>query len=473
MARIQDPIPNIPRRIVQAVIAKYPAKYVEGKYWEYDGVCWIPLRGGNIMRWFTARLEHMYVGRKTEDGWKKVDTSGRKFGDDLAAYIRRSPELEQEDFFELGPRGLTLRNGFLKLNDDGTTELLEHAPHHASRYYIDVDYDPAATCPYTLGILDSYFKFDKEDDRWGKQQSILEFLALCLFGQANVDNRGQLLCVIGEAKCGKTTLMQNLVKAAFGDSRGSGNGLVRQGGMVSYVDPHEFGKENSRVQMVGAVLNYKDEIESRVIKNAGLFKSILSGAPVSVRNYYQDQTMARLKCGQLFVGNDMPTIADSSGAIHSRLIRISVTHSYREAREHEEPEIIEAKMAAECAGIINKLCTVYREMKARNPSGKPRIHVPKSALAARDTEAAKANTIGKFFDACVEFHMKPTISGRLLYKAWRVWGRMYGEGRRMEISATVLEEALLKKHPEARDKETGLYRIRILLEKGWENEDIT
>jgi hypothetical protein len=453
-------IRNIPDVIVKRILQDHPSKFADGIYWYWNGVYWVPLTEKMETWWTRCCAPHdiydvvpqppVVKGGPTTFQRVPVEQSSTNFAKELFGYIRRSPEIEQLDFFRDAPPGVTVRNGFLHLRSDGQPELLPASPAFASRYYIDLEYAPDAICPYTREMLESYFVEDTDNDGPGKIQGILDFLAICLFGQANIDNRGLMLCAIGPREFGKTALLKNLVNAAFDMEPDKRGGMVLNQGMVSSVEPHLFHNENALMQLVGRMLNYVDELPKRAVKEVGIVKRVVSGEMVPVRSLYKDHATARMTCGHLFIGNDMPIFADSSGALQTRIMRIEFTHQYKRPRENSTD--IAAKVKAERAGIINLLCKHYREMCAAN-SGQAAVRVPVSSLKYQDEATKDANTLAHWVEDSCTLSATHKTARKDLMDHFRSWSAGTGEGARMFVTADMLIEAIVKWNPEAKNSD--------------------
>jgi phage/plasmid-associated DNA primase len=457
-------ISNVPEEVVRWVTGRHPLVLADSRYWAYGGKYWAPLLDDDVMTWFTRILQpHSLYGTRKVKGLKDapdtfekypVHVSDPGFGGALAAYIARSPEIRRPGFFDAAPRGLTVRNGFLRLNDNGLPELIECAPALASRYYLDTDYSPEAECPYTLEVLASYFVYDKHRDGPAKQRAILEFLALCLFGQANADGRGIMLCCTGPSGFGKSSILINLVDAVFDMHRSLGDAH----GMVSNVDPHHFADPNERRKMVGRLINVKGEIEAKAIRDAGTAKTILSGEPISVKTLYENLGTARMRCGHLIMGNKMPLLADSSGAFQNRAVQIPFTHPY--ARKPEHQTAIARKIMAERAGILNKLCQVYREMLVRG-NGTATLLVPESAKRLQLESTLDANTLGRFVQEICAFDGKTKTSLSAVFSVFTDWARLNGEAKNMNVNARMLADVVCEELPEVIRTRNTLLGIRL------------
>lgn len=447
----QPRILNIPREILIAITSMHPLRCAEGEYWEWRDGRWIALHDKPTV-WFLRHLAGRQIYRIGRGGvMLDVDTSTPQFISPLERYIEIAPEIQDATYFRAPCRGITVTNGFLMLGDDGRPTLLPHSPEHRSRFFLDTIYDPTARCPYTMEILASYFTRDKDGDGEGKQRAILEFIAICLFSCAVANRRGVILWVTGEKGTGKSTLIEALVDAAFDRE------------LIGNVAPHVFDDPTERFRLVGKLINFKDEIESRAVRDVGSAKALVSGSEVSVKKLCRDLMQARIACGHLFVANEMAVLADSSGALQDRVIRVHFTHPYD--REFEDPRRISEKIKAERAGFLNLLAETYRGMLERG-NGLPQVAVPVSALRRQQESALEADAIRQFIGECVvsdpDGRMRASQILQKGYNPWRI--RM---GIKRDADAAEIGCKLCEMMPEARSPKTTYesktyYRVRLL-----------
>jgi phage/plasmid-associated DNA primase len=455
--------------IVAAIKNLHQVVFTEGAFWEYadnEGTTapyWYRIAGNsasNIDAWFQLRLRpHKVIVMVKDDTGnfvaKRLSTSSSTFISGMRTYIPASPELGRPRFFmdepnvEI-PRGITVSNGFLHFRPDGVPELLPHSHTHRSRHFLDTVYDAGTDCPYTRMLIDSYFTKDKDNDGPGKKRAILQFLALCLFGQAAADGRGKILYITGEKGTGKSTLIENLVGACFDSATRSA------------VEPHDFGNPNARVMMVGKLLNFRDELNSKAIRDVGTMKAIVSGSEISVRSLYENLATARITCGHLFVANERAITGDSSGALQDRTWYVHFTHPYD--RENEPTSYIRAKVMTERAGILNLLCSVYREMLEKG-GGVPVMDVPKSSKLVQQEATLEADSLRDFVQAmCTYDPEAPYVTEAAILQVFNAWKPLSGVSDKFSVSAKVLGVKVAQIFPQSRavmEDGQNLYRIRI------------
>lgn len=199
---------------------------------------------------------------------------------------------------------------------------------HAFTY----DYDPRATCPTWLGFLSQTF-----DD-----PQIIEFLQAQIRWTLIPKDRDQpfrhdrCVDIEGPRGCGKGTISEVLTALCGG---GHGVGLLRS---QSVADP------NALAGLVGKKAAI-DPDASGVIGDPGLFNSIVSNEPVSVKVLYRDLISTRLGVVVWRFYNDSPKIKNTGGVegYGRRVVTLSIKHKPK----HRDTSL-KARLLAEIPGIF-------------------------------------------------------------------------------------------------------------------------
>lgn len=355
----------------------------------------------------------------------------------LDKYIRHAPTFFDLDFFERAPVGFTCRNGFVDLSS-GSPLLEPSHPNQRSRIFLDFDFDPKAKCPYTSGVIDSFFVEDKDGDGPGKRQALLEFYAMCLLGQVNKDKRGRILWVTGEPGTGKSTLLESLNKAVFPSE------------FTAMVDPKAFSEPEQLLDLVGKLINFSDEVDERTITNTATVRKVVAGSEMKVRQLYRGFFNARFTAGHLMIANVMPRQADESGALIDRTIHIHFTHRFK--RRNEDAHEVERQIVAERAGIINLLLEHYTAIMAR-PANQRNVQAPASAVRRQREMLEDANIYRQFVKVLkVDPEQKRRASD--LLQVFNLFKHVHGY-HGPNVTSGVLARKVLELRPELKLGESG------------------
>ena len=204
----------------------------------------------------------------------------------------------------------------------------EHRLTHAFTY----DYDPSATCPTWLNFLSETFD----------NPQIIEFLRAQIRWTLIPKDRDQpfrhdrCVDIEGPRGCGKGTICEVLT-ALCGGSHGVG--LLRSQSVAN---------SNALAELVGKKAAI-DPDASGVIGDPGLFNSIVSNEPVSVKVLYRDVTSTRLGVVVWRFYNDAPSIKNTGGVegYGRRVVTLSIKHKPK----HRDTSL-KARLLAEIPGIF-------------------------------------------------------------------------------------------------------------------------
>jgi len=223
------------------------------------------------------------------------------------------------------------------------------------------------------------------------------------------DERGTILWVTGAKRAGKTTLIKALIAAIF----------PRE--FVASVEPQRFGDPNQRLDMLGKLINFRDEVGSKALVDVGTIKNIVSGSVTDIKKLYKDPIQGRIEAGHLFVANEMPIHADPTGALQDRTVHIIFDQAFD--RQSESPKRIQDKMIEERSGIINLLLRYYYEAQAREPFELKSVFVPQSAKDSREEMTREANAYIEFIEEALEFDPEARMGIADIATQFEAWKR--------------------------------------------------
>lgn len=448
---------NSPASVLKALEPYFPLAYTEAGFYELDKEksYWKPVYQQNLAIWllnacsvFDLTYEkHFYKkGAWDYSVWVDVDPSEPAFFERVTKYLHNAPKFRQPEFFKKSPVGFTCRNGFVRIGPEGAIlEPADKAQH--SRIYLDCDYVGGAECPFTKSVVASYFTRDKDGE--GKQRAIYEFLAYCLLGQMCFDERGTILWVTGAKRAGKTTLIKALVEAIFPAQ------------FVAHVEPQAFSDPNRKLDLIGKLINFRDEVGSKALLDVGTIKGTVSGATTNIKQLYKDPINTKIEAGHLFVANEIPIHADPSGALQDRTIHITFDQAFD--RPPQSPKEIQAEMLNERSGIINLLLKHYYEAQQREPFETKSVFVPLSAQRSREDMTKEANAYADFIDSMLEIDSDSRMTAYQLaqvFELWKVKERKHGPNP----TVAQLGKKILAERPDFRvgnDGHAVLYGVRL------------
>lgn len=170
-----------------------------------------------------------------------------------------------------------------------------------SPFMLDVDYD-----------FDCYDEYVDNFLNWcscnhGEIRKLLEeVLGHCLM--INHYPQNAFFLISDKGANGKSTFLE-MVNNFFGD-------------LASNLALEEMKEDKNLGVLVGKLVNCGDDISDSLIKDSRLFKTLVGGNTISVRQLYQNAYSHKNTASMIFSLNEMPTFRDKTGGIKRRLILI-------------------------------------------------------------------------------------------------------------------------------------------------------
>lgn len=384
-------------------------------------------------KWLDVRIEHNFeqLGYKT----------GTKLVNETRNWILRRPELWREGELPWDQHGkIPTRSGLV---DPRTGELEPAKPEHFCTWRVEVDYDPAAKCPWWETMIADMFG-DKSADELHALVGVVQEL----MGAALIDNKARGLrkaCVFwgneNRAKSGVLDLVAGLfgnkpITAGIGTVDGT-HGLMPFVRRAPWVLHEAFTGQWHMSQTVKAVVT-GDPVQIN-IKNGPMMQQVVR-API------------------FWATNFQPQFKESTRAIVDRMIVIEVTRKFDAAkpigaaaeaikRGFSKPG--EFVVATELPGVLNWAMAGLRRALDRGS-----IASTESIAEAAKTIHNDSNLVAGFLDECVEFDPMARIKivdFCLAHSAWFV--EMKGEDRRLPSN-----EAISKALQAIGDGRIGMHR---------------
>ncbi|WP_396604720.1 hypothetical protein ACFLEY_19155 [Bradyrhizobium sp. YCK136] len=382
--------------------------------WFYSKGIW-ELR--NETKWLDVRIEHNFE----QHGYK----TGTKLVNETRNWILRRPELWRDGELPWDQHGkIPTRSGLV---DPRTGELEPARPDHFCTWRVEVDYDPAAKCPWWETMMADMF-----GDRPAPEQRALAGVVQELMGAALIDNKARGLrkaCVFwGNENRAKSGVLE-VVSGLFGDrpiTAGIGTVDSTHGTMPF-------------VRRAPWVLH---EAFTGVWHMSQTVKAIVTGEPVQINIKNGPMLTRTVRAPIFWATNHQPQFKEATRAIVERMIVIEVTRKFDTAkpigaaaeaikRGFSKPG--EFVVATELPGVLNwAMAGLQRALE-------------RGSIASTDSiaETAKAihedsNLVAGFLEDCIEFDPLARIKivdFCLAHSAWFV--EMKGEDRRLPSNEAI------------------------------------
>lgn len=293
-----------------------------------------------------------------------------------------------------GPDGgiIACRNGLLEVR---TRTLYPHTPRYFNISSLPFDYDPEAPAPAGwLQFLESVWGDDRE-----AIETFHEWAAYVLSGRTDLQ---KMMLLIGPKRSGKGTLARILTALVGKENVGgpSMGDFAKNFGLAELVDKPLAIVGDARMPSTG-----EKEIVSQLLSISGedTMRADRKNRPAWV---------GRLPTRILILSNELPSFADSSGAIASRFIILRMTQSFL-GRENKN---LERSLTAELPGILNLVLDAMANLEKRG-----HIAEPSSSETARTIFAEQTSPIEVFLEERCTEGPGWAVEVEKIYNAWQMW----------------------------------------------------
>jgi len=288
---------------------------------------------------------------------------------------------------------LPCRNGLLHLS---TSRLLPPTPKFFGMNAVDFDYDPHAPEP------DAWISF--LDSLWPDDPEAIDTLQE-LFGYALTTDTAQqkAFLIVGPKRSGKGTIGR-ILKALVGIANVAAPTLS---GLSTNFGPAQLiGKQLAVI----ADARLSGRADQQVIAERLL--SISGEDLQTIDRKHREAWTGTLPTKFLILTNELPRITDSSGALASRFIVLTLTQSFYGQEDHA----LTGNLLAELPGILNWAIEGWRRLNERGY-----FQQPQSSADAIDELEDLGSPISAFVkDRCIVEAGRQVAIDRL-FEAWKAW----------------------------------------------------
>lgn len=406
------PSPNDPARAARELAALIPstAGVVHAAWWRDDfyswsGTDWRVLPAAELEGWLYRKTEHAeYVvpagdeDDEAEDEYRKWRPNIRKIAEVVNALAKLVLQRTAED-----DRVLACVNGVVRL--DGGATLVPHHPEVFNLTSLPFAYDPDAACPRWLAFLEEALPGDAE-----AHDFLGEWFGYVLSGRTD---QQKIASLIGKRRGGKGTIARVLTAM-----------LGKEG--VTAPDITDLGSHFGRASLIGkslavlADVRWNSNLSSEALKT---FLAISGEDTVTIPRKHKDDWTGRSGLRFMVMSNDVPSFADRSNAIGTRMIHVKFDVTF----EGREDFGLEAKLMAELPGILNWALAGLARLDAAG-----RFTVPRSGIVISQEMEENANPVATFVLEMGETGAEKEIEAVTLLAAYNGWAERRSM-KRMEI----------------------------------------
>lgn len=282
-------------------------------------------------------------------------------------------ELEARGLFVVPPEGawIHVKNGWLNWK---TMEFEGHSPERRSLYKLNVDYVPEAKCPKVTKFLQRATTLDDGQNQvaqiWDTASQLLDTRTAPV----------KALSLAGPPRSGKGTFSR-LLEAIVPKTLRCSVGL-----RALSEDAH------SSAGLYAKRLNVIGEADQVYIADTSTFNRAFGEDPITANPKYQQPFDFYNTALWLFLQNDLPQIADSSGAFVSRLTPIQFVESH----VGREDRGLGQRLLTELPGILNELVSALRARDARGGGFLP------GHPSVVEYFSSETNPLMQFWKECVQ-----------------------------------------------------------------------
>jgi putative DNA primase/helicase len=285
--------------------------------------------------------------------------------------------------------------------------LLQHTPEYFNLFALQYDYDPGAACPRWLRFLKEIFGDDTE-----AIQLLQDWFYYVLTGRTDLQ---VMLLWIGPKRGGKGTVARVLKKLIGADAYASLtiDNIKQRFGLQEHIhkslgvfpDERHIGAPDGK-QLVSFILKVTGEDD----------------VPVDIK--HRPPWNGRLPIRAMYMGNIMPVLPDSAGAIGTRLLPINTPASFAGKEDRE----LEGALAHELPGILNWV------LEAKLAHQRSEFVVPASGAALLDDIDTYSNPIRQFLRDCCILENGQRVECTELFITFHGWRKSseitgYGDSR--------------------------------------------
>jgi putative DNA primase/helicase len=293
---------------------------------------------------------------------------------------------------------IACRNGLLNL---AARELRPHSPYLFNINCLPFDYDPTAPKPERwLQFLDDLWPDDGD-----AQLTLQEIFGLLLTPETK---HHKIFMLVGPKRSGKGTIARLLPGLLGKDNVVSPTlaGLSSHFGLAPLIDKRAAIISDARL----GPQNNAHTVAERLLAISG-------DDPLTIDRKCRDAWTGHLGVRFLILTNELPRIADASGALASRFVLLTMRRSFYD----EEDLDLTTALLEELPGIMN---WALRGLDRLNKRG--RFEVPQSSLQAIRQLGDLASPMGAFIRDWCTVKADSSVGVKQLYAAYSSWCEQEG-----------------------------------------------
>lgn len=228
---------------------------------------------------------------------------------------------------------INLRNGTLNISPNGEIKQLPFNKNDFLLYCLDYDYTPDYQCPLFTKYLDRVLP-DKQS-----QAVLQELIGSIFIKNINLEKIGILL---GTGANGKSVLLKIITSML-------GNQNISQMDLKALTTDRNA--DNNRSHLMGKLLNFAPEINSRGEQAHDIIKRMASGEAIQAKLMYKDTFIMTDYAKLIFNANSLPSDVEHSHGFFRRFLIVNFDQTISDAEK--DPDLANKIIASELPAVLN------------------------------------------------------------------------------------------------------------------------
>ena len=291
---------------------------------------------------------------------------------------------------------IACRNGLL---DPNARTLTPHSPRFFNVNCLPFDYDRDAPTPRHWRTFLRQLWPDDGDGKMARL-TLQEIFGLLLTSDTSFQ---KIFMLVGPPRSGKGTIGRTLRLLLGADNIASPSmtGLTGDFGLSQLIDKN-----------LAIISDARHGARTTSHAVAERLLSVSGEDAQTINRKHKNFWSGRLKTRFLMLTNELPNIADASGAFASRFVMLTLTRSFL----GKEDTKLEHTLSKELTGILNWSLRGLERLQKRGF-----FRMPKSSTEAMQRLSDLSSPISAFLRDWCERRPEAQVNVKLLYSAWKFW----------------------------------------------------
>jgi P4 family phage/plasmid primase-like protien len=245
---------------------------------------------------------------------------------------------------------VNVRNGIIKLSDDGTVTLSPHTKDYVSFKQFNAIYDPYAACPLFDEMLSKCFNNDAE-----QVELLNQVLAYLMMNHVRYQ---KIFFFVGRSGSGKSSLLDIIIRFCGKEN-------------ISSVSLEDFNKPFGLAPIENKTVNIFGDIKKSKMLGSDMFKMVADGSPIQIRNLYKKAHNYSHKGKLIFGMNQYPDFSSDFAGIERRVKIFEFKHVFKQDDADFNDNIVNDLTTDEAmSAILNKAISGYKTLIANRGFGR-------------------------------------------------------------------------------------------------------